>query len=231
MAVDRAAPPVALASAEPWTPTERLAREFAAIGAYLSAHPLDDYRALVEERGGMAWRDFAEAVRARGVEAGLVAGTVIARRDQRTRNGGRMGIVTLSDPTGQFEATVYQERLAEWHDLLQPGKSLLLQVAADYDAETDEMRVRTNAVALLEERAARARARMRVTLDHPEQVERIVSRLREPGADAGEGSVSLVLLLKGRRRRVEMRLKGGFRVTPQVAGAIKAVPGVGVEMQ
>ena len=41
--------------------------------------------------------------------------------------------MALSDPTGQFEATVYQERLADWRDLLEPGRSLLLQISAEFD--------------------------------------------------------------------------------------------------
>ncbi len=44
--------------------------------------------------------------------------------------------------------------------------------------------------------------------------------------DKGEGSVSVVLMLKETGREVEVRLPGHYRVTPQVAGAIKAVPGV-----
>ena len=40
----------------------------------------------------------------------------------------------------------------------------------------------------------------------------------------GEGTVSVVLMLK--EREVEVRLPGQYRVTPQVAGAIKAVPGI-----
>ena len=44
-------------------------------------------------------------------------------------------------------------------------------------------------------------------------------------ADKAEGEVSVVLLLDG-GSEVEVRLPGRFKVSPQVAGAIKAVPGV-----
>ncbi|HEX2257430.1 MAG TPA: DNA polymerase III subunit alpha, partial [Afifellaceae bacterium] len=44
--------PLTLAPAEPWTPAELLQREFAAIGAYLSAHPIEAYADLVKARGG-----------------------------------------------------------------------------------------------------------------------------------------------------------------------------------
>jgi DNA polymerase-3 subunit alpha len=42
----------------------------------------------------------------------------------------------------------------------------------------------------------------------------------------GDGEVSLVLLLLDRATEVEIKLEGCFKVSPQIAGAIKAVPGV-----
>ena len=74
--------------------------------------------------------------------------------------------------------------------------------------------------------AKQARA-IRVFLDAPDPIERLAKRL-----DRGEGTVSVVLLLKEARREVEIKLPGQYRVTPQVAGAIKTVPGiVHVEMR
>ena len=40
-----------------------------------------------------------------------------------------------------------------------------------------------------------------------------------------QGEVALVLML-GEGTEVEVKLPGRFRVSPQIAGAIKAVPGV-----
>ena len=45
-------------------------------------------------------------------------------------------------------------------------------------------------------------------------------------AKKGEGDVSLVLLLDEGRREVEVHLPGRRTVTPQVASALRAVPGV-----
>ena len=150
---------------------------------------------------------------------------MVQRQERRTRTGGRIGIVTLSDPTAQFEATVYQERLSDWRELLEPGHSLFLQIGGEYDPETEEVRARIQALEPLEAMAARKAQAIRVFLDAPEPIERLASRL-----DKGEGTVSVVVLLEG--REVEVKLPGQYRVTPQIAGAIKAVPGiVHVEMR
>jgi DNA polymerase-3 subunit alpha len=46
-----------------------------------------------------------------------------------------------------------------------------------------------------------------------------------PAAGAADGDVSLVLMLD-LETEVEMKLPGRFKVSPQIAGAIKAVTGV-----
>jgi DNA polymerase III subunit alpha len=45
------------------------------------------------------------------------------------------------------------------------------------------------------------------------------------GADAADGEVSMVLMLQN-GSEVEVKLPGRFKVSPQIAGAIKAVAGV-----
>jgi DNA polymerase-3 subunit alpha len=50
----------------------------------------------------------------------------------------------------------------------------------------------------------------------------IGERLRE----RGDGEVSLVLILDKGEREVEVKLREGFTLSPQIAGAIRAVPGV-----
>jgi DNA polymerase-3 subunit alpha len=218
-------PPLFLTVAEPWPPAERLQREFVAVGTYLSAHPIDDYEALVRARGGVTWRRFFDQLRAQQQFAGTIAATVVQRQERRTRTGGRIGIITLSDPTGQFEATAYQERLAEWREQLEPGHSLLLQLGGEFDPDTEEMRLRIHGIEALEAVAARKSGALRVFLDTAEPIERLARRL-----DQGEGSVSVVLGLKD--FEVELKLPGQYRVTPQVIGAIKTVPGVlAVEMR
>ena len=42
----------------------------------------------------------------------------------------------------------------------------------------------------------------------------------------GEGEVSLVVMLDSERSEVEVKLPGRYSVSPQIAGAIKAIPGI-----
>src|SRR6185295_1950300 len=77
-------------AAEPWLPADRLQREFDAIGFFLSGHPLDDYKVMLEKLRVQSWAEFSRAVKS-GQTAGRVAGTVVARAERRTKTGNKMG--------------------------------------------------------------------------------------------------------------------------------------------
>src|SRR5690606_11005584 len=114
---------IRLPAVPPWLPAERLQREFLAVGFYLSAHPLDEYAHLLEKMRVQNWNEFEAAVK-RGASAGRLAGTVTSKQERKTRTGNRMGVVQFSDTTGQFEAVLFSEALAQYRELLEPGNSL-----------------------------------------------------------------------------------------------------------
>jgi DNA polymerase III subunit alpha len=220
--------PLALPTVEPWLPAERLQREYEAVGFFLTGHPLDDYAAALKRLRVQSWAEFARAVKA-GVGAGRVAGTVVARTERRTRNGTKMGIVGLSDPSGHYEAVLFAEGLAQYRDLLEPGTAVLLFLTAEVQA--DEVRARIQSVEPLDQAAAKMQKGLRVFLRNEAPIEGLVRRL-EPmpaalrnGPDQPDGEVSMVLMLEN-GSEVEVKLPGRFKVSPQIAGAIKAVAGV-----
>ena len=217
--------PIVLAQAEPWLPAERLRREYEAVGFFLSGHPLDDYAAVLKKLRVQSWADFSRAVKAGGT-AGRVAGTVVARTERRTRTGSKMGIIGLSDPTGHYEAVIFSEGLAEHRDLLEPGTAVLLFLSAE--VQGDEVRARIQSAEPLDEAAANLNKSLRVFLRNEAPIEAVAKRLEPTARSAvanGDGEVSMVLMLE-QGTEVEVKLPGRFKVSPQIAGAIKAVPGV-----
>ena len=71
-----------------------------------------------------------------GATAGRVAGTVVARAERRTKTGNKMGILEFSDPSGHYEAVIFQEGLMQYRDLLEPGSAVLLMLTAEAQGET-----------------------------------------------------------------------------------------------
>jgi DNA polymerase III subunit alpha len=225
------APTIMLPQIEPWLPAERLRREYDAIGFFLSGHPLDDYAIVLKRLRVQSWAEFSRAVKT-GATAGKVAATVVSRMERRTKTGNKMGIMGLSDPTGHFEAVLFSEGLAQYRDVLEPGAAVLLQLGAELQGE--DVRARVLHAEPLDDAAAKTQKGLRIFLRDTKPLESIAKRLQMPEAAApsvapkpagGDGDVSLVLMLD-LETEVEMKLPGRFKVSPQIAGAIKAVSGV-----
>ena len=220
--------PIMVATLEPWLPADRLQREYEAVGFFLTGHPLDDYGAALKRLRVQSWSEFSRAVKG-GAGAGRVAGTVVARTERRTKTGSKMGIIGLSDPTGHYEAVLFAEGLAQYRDLLEPGKAVLLFLTAE--VQGDEVRARIQSVEPLDEAAARMQRGLRVFLRDEEPLSGVAKRLeptrngKSAAEQSGDGEVSVVLLLQN-GSEVEVKLPGRFKVSPQIAGAIKAVTGV-----
>ena len=130
---------IRLSTSEHWTLGERLQKEFDAVGFFLTGHPLDEFQEVLDRLRVQDFAHFSSAVR-EGATAGRLAATVISRTERRTKTGSKMGIVMLSDRSGQYEAVIFNETLQELRDMLEPGEALLLSVGATFD--NDEVRVR-----------------------------------------------------------------------------------------
>ncbi len=202
-----------------WSAAERLRREFDAVGFFLSGHPLDDYEAILKRLHVRRWAEFSRAVK-EGETSARLAVTVLDRNERRTKSGNKLGIVNLSDPSGQFEAIMFQEALNEHRDLFEKGRAVLVTVQASADGE--DVRVRVIAAEALDSAAHRMQKGLRIHLRDPDPLSSIASRLDR----RGDGEVSIVVAMDGGRREVEVKLPGRFALSPQIAGALKAVPGV-----
>jgi DNA polymerase-3 subunit alpha len=213
-----ARPPIKLPDIERWLPAERLQREYEAIGFFLSGHPLDDYAAALKRMSVQNWVEFCNSVKG-GATAGRVAATVVARAERRTKTGNKMGIIGLSDPSSHYEAVVFSEGLAEYRDTLEPGANVLLFLSGE--VQGDEIRARIQSAQPLDEATVRMQSSLRIYLTDTAPLASLQKRLEQ----RGDGEVVLVIRLQ-EGGEAEIRLPGRFKVTPQIAGAIKAVPGV-----
>jgi DNA polymerase-3 subunit alpha len=222
------APTVMLPNIDAWLPSDRLRREYDAIGFFLSGHPLDDYATILKRLRVQSWAEFSRAVKT-GATAGKVAATVVSRMERRTKTGNKMGIIGLSDPTGHFEAVLFSEGLAQFREVLEPGAAVLLQLGAELQGE--DVRARVLHAEPLDDAAAKTQKGLRIFLRDTKSLDSVAKRLEGPaggGSSApgrGDGDVSLVLMLD-LETEIEMKLPGRYKVSPQIAGAIKAVSGV-----
>ena len=219
-AVSRDPPPIELRATKPWVPTDRLAREFEAVGFFLTGHPLDDYQDVLQALGAETWVEFSANAQARRI-VGTLAGTVLFARERKGKSGNPYAFVAFSDPTGQYEAVVFSEVLAASRGLLQPGTAVLLDVEAEADGEN--VKVRVQRIASLERAAEARHTGIKIYLEETRSLDSVAEQIGDKG---GQGELRLVLRLDDAAREVEFVLPQGIDATPKQRSALKLVEGV-----
>jgi len=210
---------IVLPDAEPWLAMERLAQEFNAVGFYLSGHPLDEYQAALKQLGVLSWKEFAAKALA-GTTAGKIAGTVAYKQERRSKSGNRFAFVGFSDSSGQFEAVIFSDVLALVRELLEPGSAVILVVEADCDG--DDVKLRLQNVSPIDKAVAKVQTGLKVFIHDEAALMSLSKRLN----NKGKSPVSLVMSIAKGHQEVEVQLPGGYQISPQIRGAIKAIPGV-----
>ena len=210
---------IAFPAYTPWLASEKLHREFQVLGFYLSAHPLDTYRPLLEKMRVQTFADFSAAVK-QGATAGRLAGTVTGRQERKTRTGNKMGIVTFSDSSGQFEAVLFSEGLNQYRDLLESGKSVVITVAAEERPEGIGLRIQT--AQSLEEKSLQMQKALRVYVRDSGPLKAVAAHLNT----RGDGLVSFVVIKEDGQREIEVELSEKYRISPEIAAALRSAPGI-----
>ncbi|MDJ0683398.1 MAG: DNA polymerase III subunit alpha [Alphaproteobacteria bacterium] len=220
--IDDAAPRPKLADTQDWPQQERLTAEFEAIGFYLSAHPLEAYEKTCRKLGVISYRDVASG-RARGNRVKL-AGIVGGRRLMTTSRGSKMAFVQMSDASGAYEITLFQEVLSASRDLLDAGEPLVVTLDVQSRGEDEEPRLTALALTSLEQEAANAADGMEITLASPDSVKNLSGILHKHGT-RGRGLVKLHLPDRP-EGDIELDLGETFTITADLRKAVKSIPGV-----
>jgi DNA polymerase-3 subunit alpha len=207
-----------LKPARSWPPIETLSKELEAIGFYLSGHPLDAYQSVLGKLGAERFADLDARIGG-AARAGILAGIVTMKRERRSKSGNRFAFIGVSDKTGQFEAVVFSDVLADAGDLLDVGRAVLLHVEAEREGEVLKLRVQL--VQSLDKAASGVQKGLRLVVDGPAAWSELRQSLKK-----GPGQVHVTCRIPETGREVEIRLKGRYDVSPAEAGALMALPGV-----
>ncbi len=208
---------------ESWSPTRRLDEELAAVGFYLSGHPLEDLLPALRRRRTDLLTEVIPKAEA-GAEAFRMAGVVRRRQERASQaSGDKFAFVTLSDPSGEYEVLFPPESLRRCRDLLEPGRAISLKVRAK--ARDGEVRFFGDDAEPVETAIENAVAGLRVHVSPRSlAIEALKARLTAAPQGRG-GEVVLVAPVEG-GREIEVRLPGRFDLGPAVRGALKTAPGV-----
>jgi DNA polymerase-3 subunit alpha len=212
------APQLPLRAAKAWTPMEKLQEEFDAIGFYLSGHPLDQYDKVLAKLGVSRFTDF-ETASQRGATAGRLAGIVISARERRSQKGNKFAFALFSDTSGQFEAVIFSDTLAQAGNLLEAGTPVVLNVEAERDGDT--LKMRAQSIESLNRAAENVGRGLRLVFDPRKMKVADLKRMLKPGT---KGAVEIQLALPA--NEVVISVPGRWDVSPVQAGNLSTLPGV-----
>ena len=205
-----------------WLPAERLTQEHQAIGFYLSGHPLDDYMSALKRKDVKTLAEVT-VMAERGPLVAKMAGSVSAKQERKSAKGNRFAFVSLSDPTGLYEVTVFSDTLEAARDLLEPGKNVVLTVEANLEGDT--LKLLARAAQPIDQVAADAgAAAIRVHLNRVEAIPSLAALLAKV---EGRTKAQITLCVPDDQgREIDLTLPDPYPLTPQIRGAIKAMSGV-----
>ncbi|MEX1252194.1 MAG: DNA polymerase III subunit alpha [Hyphomonas sp.] len=213
-----------LPSPRPWTAQQKLDEEFRSIGFYFSGHPLDDVLVSVDrDRITLIMEIEDRAGEGRPLE--MIA-IVRARNDRTGRNGSKFSFLTVSDPTGERDVTVYSDALLQYGDLLKPGKAIALTVSVKQTGEETRLIVE-RVVELESARLSKPSGQLLVRLStgaNPAELASVVQRL-EGLNDPDRGSILLEVPLED-GRLVTVKLPQTYTISLKAQRALKEIPGV-----
>jgi DNA polymerase-3 subunit alpha len=221
------APALQLAAAEPWTLAERMTREKEAFGFYFSAHPVEQYEAIIAARSARSYGDICANVEMTpGTRIPMtMAGMVESARPRVSQRGNRFLNLTLSDRSGQFQSSCFDEQAGKILEALAAdGGCAILAVELDLLEGEETPRVTVRGAQPLADIAATAALQLTCRVELPGAIEDI-ARLLEKREDArGKVIIATRDPVTGDDLRIELGRR--FALGPDTVSRLEMVAGV-----
>ena len=107
-----------------WSDIERLNKERELVGIYLSAHPLDEYKIILDNLCNAKCADLADISKLNGREDIILGGIVTAVRQKFTKSGEPCGFITVEDFEGSGEIPLFGQDWGRWNGMFTEGASV-----------------------------------------------------------------------------------------------------------
>jgi DNA polymerase-3 subunit alpha len=220
------AAPIRLPRDSSWTIAQRMAAEREAFGFYFSAHPVDAAKHLLAAHKVKTFAELADIRVPEGERvSATMAGLVEETRWRTSARGRRYMMATLSDSSGQFIATAFDDEVTgALEAAAKAGQCGLLSVELDRRAGDDMPRVTIKRIQPLSELAKRTRLQLTIHAPDAGSIERIIGELA--GARGGNGKVTLVVPMAS-GGSAEVVAGRDFALDAELAARIERIAGEG----
>mgnify|MGYP001311496196 FL=1 len=208
---------------EDWNSSEKLKKEYEAIGFYLSAHPLDDYSKLFKSQKIEKFSELNEILKS-GPKLIKISGSVLSKQERISSKGNKFAFIQFSDPSGFFEVTAFSDVLDFYNNLLQPSQNLILSCQATLEENQPKLLLRkvekiSDVLNSLEDLG------IRIFIDDHNAVTFLKEQLEIlNNENLKKSPIKIVVISK--EFDVELDLPNSYRITNDVINSINHIPGV-----
>jgi DNA polymerase-3 subunit alpha len=213
-----------LKDVEPWTRSERMAKERENFGFYFSAHPVEAWRAVASANGARSYASLMAGGAPTGGRAAAVMAAMVEKVNKGTTRKGKPFVrADFSDSSGQFSAACFEESLvASFEQWAKDGTCILLQVELDSPSPDEPPRITVRGGTPLAAVTNSARMLLTVEVESEAGLDALRSEL---GETSGTGEV-VATLRTGLGNDPKLRLGRAFNLDGELAERLASVPGL-----
>ena len=176
--VDIATPPIPEAAR--WSDIERLNKERDFVGIYLSAHPLDEYRVVLEKLCNTHCSELADVQKLSDREDIIFGGIVTDVRQKFTKRGEPCGFITIEDFQGGGELALFGKDWGDRKGMFEIGSAVYVTAKLQPRfLHSDQMELKVQDVQYLQTVKENALDRLTITMTTDLLDEQIVEDLGE----------------------------------------------------
>ncbi len=134
---------------EDWKFEERLAKEFEAVGFFISDHPLNQYNEIFND---YKINEYTKFILDDEIKSSNIAATLLKLQERKTAKGNSYAVLKLTDLSSVFELFIFSDVLELNRDILKEGNSLILNLVKNItDDENRFKRINVQKISSLKE--------------------------------------------------------------------------------
>jgi DNA polymerase-3 subunit alpha len=215
---------------EAWTEDERLSREKATLGLYLSGHPIDQYQSELNQFVSSKITNLELPTQSRESRPFRIAGLIMEQRLRQTKRGTQFCNLILDDSSARIEIAVFSKIYEQYSELLVKDTIIIVEGNMSFDDYNGQPRLNVDRIYTVEQaRAAFAKQLVIEWTKHsvdPGQTD-LVARLSTIISPFRGGNCPILVDYQNTYTRGRIALGDAWKVVPsdQLIAQLKDVVG------
>lgn len=201
---------------------EKLSHEAELMGIYISGHPLDRYKNLMEELSTMPVAHVQDFLGSDQKRTMTLTGQITTRKNILTKKGDKMCFATLEDLSGKIECIVFPKVFAEYELILASDEPIVVE--GYVNMQESPRKIFADKILKLKEHSENKITGVRINVDLADLTEMKLNKLRQVLLSY-RGATPMHMIFEGPGGKARLPLGEEFLInpTPQMAHQINEV--------